>query len=224
MVNVTMLVHNRPRLTEQALRTLGHHNEMLVLDDTSDEETKRVIQSFPVDVYSIGESRGTGYARNLVIHQSERIHGRGDYLYLSDNDVAAVRPDWLTILIACYEIAWESGFRVIGGYNHPFHHPVASVPTHRHYRVHEVQALALQSMLMKWSVWDEYGPFDETPPGMVCQGEDVAFGNKIKAGGGRLGVVSPPLLVNTGITNSFGQAIPGAEIVRAQIPVGVYAE
>ena len=73
-------------------------------------------------------------------------------------------------------------------------------------------------------MWDKYGPFRETPAGAVCQGEDCDFGNAIRADGGRLGVISPALLVNCGVTNSFGQPIPGAEMVRAQAPAGVVVE
>jgi GT2 family glycosyltransferase len=241
-----MLVHNRPKLTKQALSTIGHHDDLLILDDCSDEETKQLFHDFNVNVYSLGESKGTGYARNKVIEVSENIFGRGEYLYLSDNDVSFLREDWLRILICCYQIAWQHGFKVLGAYNHPFHIPTG-FPVHvripelkplpvniavnpydtikiESFRVDEVQALALQSMLMKWEVWDKYGPFNETPPGRVCMGEDVEFGWKITKDGGRLGVVSPPLLVNTGITNSFGEKIPGWEMVKTQIPPGVFCE
>jgi len=79
-------------------------------------------------------------------------------------------------------------------------------------------------MLMRWEVWDKYGPFCETPVGKVCQGEDVDFTNKIRADGYKIGVVDPPLVVNTGITNSFGEKIPGYELVQAQCPPGVICE
>lgn len=218
-----MLVHNRPKLTKQALSTIGHHDDLLILDDCSDEETKQLFHDFNVNVYSLGESKGTGYARNKVIEVSEKIFGRKEYLYLSDNDVFFY-PSWLNTLIHCYEEAWKHGFRVIGAYNHPYHLPVASVRVSNRFTVDEVQALALQSMIMRWEVWDKYGPFNETPPGRVCMGEDVEFGWKITKDGGRLGVVSPSLLVNTGITNSFGEKIPGWEMVKTQIPPGVFCE
>jgi GT2 family glycosyltransferase len=168
-------------------------------------------------------SKGTGAARNQVIRESELRHGRGDYLYLSDNDVYFY-PTWLPILIKCYEKAYDFGYRAIGAYNHPYHQPGASVPVYGAYEVREVNALALQSMLMSWETWDKYGPFCQTPPGKVCQSEDVDFTNKLKADGYKLGVVSPALVVNTGITNSFGQKIPGYELVKQQCPPGVICE
>jgi len=36
--------------------------------------------------------------------------------------------------------------------------------------------------------------------------------------------VSPALVVNCGITNSFGEHIPGWEMVKAQAPAGVIVE
>lgn len=224
MVNVTMLVHNRPRLTRQALESIGHYDELLILDDCSNEETKQLFQEFDVNVFSMGESKGTGYARNKVIEMSEKCFGRGEYLYLSDNDVKFLTPDWLETLIECYEEAWKHGFRVIGAYNHPYHQPIAAIRVSETHAVHEVHALALQSMLMRWEVFDKYGPFKETPPGRVCMGEDVEFGWAISKDGGRLGVVKPALLANAGITNSFGEKIPGWEIVQSQAPLGVYVE
>jgi len=229
MTNFTMLVHNRPRLTQQALRSLGDCSEMTVtvLGHNCDPETQYVVteslQHLDTDssVCFLWEQSGTGAARNRVIGDAEHYHGRGEFLYLSDNDVYFLRPDWLKILIANYEIGWKHGFCVLGAYNHPYHQHGARFSGAEGYEIAEVSALALQSMLMKWEVWDRYGPFKRTTPGMVCDNEDVEFAWRIAANGFRLGVIDPPLLVNCGITNSFGGKIPGWEIVQAQAPEGV---
>jgi len=231
MVNVTMLVHNRLKLTEQALTSLypsGHDMSVLVFDDASDGDTFDLLRQWNgADhggcVRGTVNSYGTGEARNKAIRHSEKIFFRGDYLYLSDNDVY-FKPGWLRVLTLCYEFAWEHGYAAIGAYNHPYHQPVSTLPVYGSYVVHEVHALALQSMIMKWEVWDRFGPFCQTPPGKVCQSEDVDFARKITAAGLKLGVVSPALVVNTGITNSFGEKIPGWELVKAQCPPGVLCE
>lgn len=235
MTNVTMLVHNRPRLTRQSLISLGKidHRTMrvAVLNDASDDyDTVEFLKHWTSSSLSGGawlewktESHGTGRARNAVIGASERVFGRGDYLYLSDNDVY-FKPGWLEKLIACYEAVWGYGCRVIGGVGHPYHQPYEGIVKVGDYGVHAVHAQPLQSMLMRWEVWDKYGPFCQTPPGKVCQSEDVDFTNKIKADGFKIGVVSPALIVNTGITNSFGEKIPGFELVKSQVPPGVIAE
>lgn len=230
--NFTMLVHNRPRLTAHALESLARAGmdgmTVTILDDASDPETAMMLRQWcdghECNLVRNPESCGTGLARNTVVALSEITYGRGDYLYLSDNDVFFY-PTWLRILIECYEQAWDWGFRAIGAYNHPFHQPVGdSIRVYGAYEVRQVHALALQSMIMKWEVWDKYGPFCATPVGRVCQSEDVDFARKLTADGFKLGVVNPPLLVNTGITNSFGEHIPGWEMVRDQCPAGVICE
>lgn len=239
MVNVTLLVCNRPRLTQQALWSLGSVDgdvmTVTVSEDAKcDPETQKVLsdwyQSNPKNKHLCGHTAeyGTGSLRNQVIGASEKYFGRGSYLYLSDNDVFFY-PAVFEKLVPIYEYAWTLGFKVLGAYNHPYHLPVNSIPvygggTEIISRVEEVQALALQSMLMKWEVWDQFGPFNETPIGRVCMGEDVDFCHKITKAGGKLGRVNPPLVVNTGITNSFGEKIPGWELVLKERPHGVYVE
>lgn len=226
--NITFLTHGRPRLLKQAFDSIGDTSEMVIdiLADDPEFEVHKLCREFMVDkegTYTVvGKSKGTGAARNAVI-QSAQWH-RGEWLYLSDDDVCWLRPDWLSVLIAAYEEAWVHGYKVLGAYNHPYHQPVSHIKVAEAVGVYEVQALALQSMLMRWEVWDAYGPFKETPPGAVCQGEDCDFGEKIRADGGKLGVVFPPLLVNCGITNSFGQPIPGADLVKAEAPKGIIVE
>lgn len=224
MTNITMLARNRLRLTNQALESLWNTPckewNLTVLDDRSEEPTADLLRTYGAIRNNI--PMGTGPLRNLVIKESERRHGRGDYLYISDNDVV-FRPGWLDTLTGLYICAWSQGFRVLGAYNHPFHQPVSKLPLGR-FAVNEVNALATQSWLMSWDVWDEFGPFVETPVDKVCQSEDVEMTNRMRAAGFRLGVVSPALVVNCGITNSFGEHIPGWEMVKRQCPIGVICE
>ena len=232
MVNFTMLVRNRINLTQQALESLSANTDgisVTILDDRSDDATAGLLDFFGRTdggrffVFHNTTVRGTGPLRNSVIKLSEAAWGRGDYLVLSDNDVY-FSEGWLDSLIQHYERAWERGFRVIGAVNHPYHQPVQKHIMQGGYVVDEVHALALQSQIMRWEVFDEYGPFCDTPVDRVCQSEDVAFSNRLKADGFRVGVVSPALIVNTGITNSFGEKIPGWELVKAQCPEGVICE
>ena len=238
MTNVTMLCANRPRLLKQALDSIGDLSNATVTirDAGMNKEVDRLaIRWCQLDVtrrelFSSSRKLGTGPARNQVVASSAETFGRGDYLYLSDDDVCWTAPDWLSKLVDAYEEAWEYGFRAIGCYNHPFNQPIPNeTPVlwsldSRVYTVFPVYALASQSMLMRWSVWDEFGPFCDTPAGKVCQSEDVDFSNRIRAAGFKVGVISPALLVNTGITNSFGEHIPGWELVKSQCPEGVWCE
>lgn len=226
-----MLVCNRPRLTKQALESLSGTpgiNITISVDAKSDLETLSIVDVFQsvhrCSSYLSAGDQGTGSLRNRVIEVSTHRFGRGDYLYLSDNDVKFLSPGWLETIIECYEVAWHHGFKVVGAYNHPYHQHNDRLMVNDKYSVCDVHALALQSMLMRWEVWDMYGPFCDTPVGRVCMGEDVDFALRIKKDGGRMGVVDPPLLVNTGITNSFGGTIPGWDLVKSQCPEGVLCE
>jgi GT2 family glycosyltransferase len=228
MTNFTMLFRDRYTLTKQALDSLAQSQAedmtVTVLDDRSHDLTRELVKDHEmVATYGRNEAPcGTGGLRNKVVSASATLYGRGDYLYLSDCDVF-FQPHWLDILITCYEVAWHHGYRVLGAYNHPFHRPISVLPLGAS-AIHEVTALTSQSMLMRWEVWDKYGPFCDTPVDKVCQSEDVDFTNKIRADGFKIGVVSPALIVNTGITNSFGEHIPGWEMVRDEAPAGVIVE
>ena len=241
MTNITMLCANRPRLLKQALDSIGDLGDatLVIRDAGMNPDVFGVANAWfllnksPAQYYFIGsEPLGTGPARNSAIKVSGNFFGRGDYLYLSDDDVW-FRESWLPTLVNAYEKAWEHGYRVIGGYNHPFHRPVSTLRVgyvgvggqlNGDFVVNEVYALATQSMLMRWEVFDEFGPFCDTPAGKVCQSEDVDFSNRIRAAGYKVGVISPRLLVNTGTTNSFGEKIVGWELVKGECPENVVCE
>ena len=229
MTNFTMLVRDRPILTAQALCSLERRPRVTIMDDRSNPGTSELLKGWCTATSNHyvrnEEPRGTGPLRNLVISESEKYFDRGEYLYLSDNDTVFL-PGWLEVLTECYRAAWKYGFRILGGYSHPFNQ---SIPNEQWikvgmYDVQPIYALATQSMFMSWEVWDQFGPFCETPVDKVCQSEDVAFSNKIREAGYKVGVVSPALIVSTGITNTFGEKIPGWELVKAQAPAGVIVE
>lgn len=241
MTNFTMLVSKRPRLLKQAFDSIGDISGMTlsIYGDDPAREVHLAVHEFMRNkegIYTVvGKSAGTGAARNSVINAAS--YHRGDYLYLSDDDVYFKRPDWLAILVAAYEAAWDEGYRVLGAYNHPYNGPIDPtaerekwpygrpwVKAGNGFEVYPVYAVATQSMLMRWEVWDKYGPFCQTPVGAVCASEDIDFTNKIRADGYHLGVITPALLVNCGVTNSFGNKIPGWETVLAEAPAGVIVE
>lgn len=227
--NITMLVRNRLRLTRQSLESLWAYTpldawNLTIIDDRSDEPAARLLSTYGAMRNDV--PMGTGSLRNAVIAESERRHGREDFLYLSDNDIVA-SPYWLETLIQCYQDVWSRGFRILGGCNHPYNQPIGEMqfihndPDHR---VYEVNHLASQSILMTWDVWDQFGKFVDTPVDAVCQSEDIVFSNQIREAGYKVGVVSPWVIANVGITNSFGDRIPGWELVKSQAPPGVIVE
>jgi len=207
ITNVTMLVFGRPRLVEQALRTLKENT--------------------PADAYTLTAFNdsgfmGTGRARNRVIELAEKDHDRGDYLYLSDGDVAFT-PGWLNSLVAAYEFAKHQRLSVgaIGGYCHPYHHPIERIPfvccgIGWGYvgEIGITLALPTQSMLMSWDAWDRYKPFVETPVGRVNCSEDFEFTQRMAKDGLRVAALYPPVVLNTARHDSFGNLAVGHELVK----------
>jgi len=217
MTNIVMLARDRPRLTEQALRTLymNTHESMFslaIVDDGSQIETQRIIQQYGrkdnCEVVSFLKPIGiVGFLRNVGIAASERFFGREECLYLSDNDVAYL-PGWLDSLRACLADCNFPTLKVIGGYHHPFHGVKETFG-----RIGITDAVAGYSQLMTWYTWDDFGPFDQHCKG-VCQSEDFAFCQKIVNTpllGYKVGYIDPPVIVNCGITNSEGKPAIGAE-------------
>lgn len=214
-VNVVMLVKDRVRLTEQALRTLYENTprdqfNLTIVDDGSDIETGLVVERYKQDnmrVVHFPESIGiVGFLRNVGAWASERYFGRGEFLYFSDNDVAFFSGwlDKMTEVLSCRD--WISGnVKLLGGYRHPFHGVNGSWP-----QVELTDAVAGYSHLMRWSTWDKYGPYDQHAKG-VCQSEDFAICQKIVKDGGKVGYIHPPVIANCGITNSEGKPAIGHE-------------
>src|SRR5262245_28672137 len=223
-VNIVMLVKDRVRLTNQALHTLFRNtprelfNLTLIDDESSPSEDWRPSLNYldkGVACLRVQQSKGvTAMVRNLGVYWPEKYWERGQYLYLSDNDVYFT-PGWLENLLMAAEKC-EPNVRLLGGWNHPFHLPNETLSLLFGREVHVNHALAGPSQLMRWQVWDSYGPLQHGAPG-VCQGEDDVFSAKIVADAGKVGVIWPDVVLNTGLTNSHGQPAPGADLVLKEL-------
>jgi len=232
MVNFTMQVRDRFNLTKQALESLATSGlddmTVTILDDRSQDETRewviRWADRYDAHYIRNEEPLGTGQLRNMVMEESRKHFGQGEFVAPHDNDVF-FKPGWMQTLVGCYEGAWKRGFRLMGAYGHPYHHAIDYLPIlGKPLAIEEVQALATQSMIMSWEVWDKYGPFCPTPIDKTCQSEDVDFTNKIRKDGFRLGVVTPHLIHATALKNTFGEPGPGWEWVKKECPEGVICE
>ena len=227
MINIVMTVKDRPRLTAQALRSLALNTvgdwNLTIVDDQGLYETLCVLNLFfrsrpkQVAILRNHTSKGiTGQVRNLGVYWAERYWGRGDWLYLSDNDVFFT-PDWDMRLIDA-RLNFGREFPLIGGQNHPYHQPVTerisdSSPHYGKLILREYLALAGTSWLMRWDTWGLYGPLDAHAPGL-CQSEDHAFCQKIREAGGKVGALDPPVVIDCSLTNTFGKPAIGAELKK----------
>lgn len=218
-MNITMLVKDRPRLTEQALdslraNTIGPYNLTIVDDGSVMESTltllEREVERGAAVIRNQNSTGVTAQARNLAIFWSRERFGEDSdgLLYLADND-------------SYFTYGWDSPIReafytlvdypcVIGGQNHPYHH-ASSTTAINCFLFRQYRALAGTSWCMRWKTWDTFGPFKHGAPG-VCQGEDCDFGEKIQQANGFLWAVWPHVVYDCGITQTGGTPSPGAEV------------
>lgn len=230
MLNIVMLVHNRPRLTRQALESLDLHTRepftLTIVDDRSEQPTQEVLEDFNVRMRPLimrpKERMGPGAARNWGIGWSEQAFGRGDLLYLCDND-CYFSYGWDTPLLAAWPLAASAGFRALGAYAHAYQRPIRQFHAMAGYSVNELAALGLLSWLMAWETWDQFGPFE--PSTTINGSEDWNYSQRIRKSGGMVGVLDPMTVINCGATSSDGKPCPGAATLYEQnIPAGVVIE
>ncbi len=234
MTNVVMLVHNRLRLLQQALRTLYDNTPReeftltLVDDASSDFRVRNALEGWAqagnASLLRIEKSAHVlARAKNLGVYWSEQTWGRGEWLYLSDSDVAFT-PGWLEKMIKTAEIAEMAGYKLFGGQVHPFHQPIGEVQRWEDMAISLHEMLDGPSWLMRWRTWDEIGPLSRDHAPGTCQSEDVEFCRKLTAQNGRIGVVHPHVVAHTGLTNTSGEDAPGREAREQQRVAGILYE
>lgn len=245
MTNIVILSHGRLRLLQQAIISLYGHtdhkafNLVIVSDSETDFRVTKYLRSLVFKNLSLLEVSNSGHVlsqlKNLGVVWSEQRFGRGDWLYLSDADVFFM-PEWSGKLTELAVRLEALDFRLFGGQVHPFHRPVApDVPA----GWTEHMVLDGPSWLMRWETWDAVGPLDRTTAPGPCQSEEYSFCKRLTEPEtqafylpygaetrkpSRIGVIYPPCIIHTGLTNSNGQLAPGATERRALIPSGIIAE
>jgi hypothetical protein len=238
MTNIVMLVHGRRALTQQSIDTLlkntarSAFNLTVIGDDAHpgdyESDTARLWPEDPRSLEWIqvhNSDHNLAKLRNLGVYWSQHRFGRGEYLYLADND-SYFTPGWLDILHSAYEQYKVERFVLIGGQNHHYHQPINHDRwiggTHKPACVlREYGALAGTSHFMKWATWDKFGPQVETGNSGPCQSEDTEFCERIRATGGRVGAVWPEVVYDAGIKQTGGELSPGAN-TKTRYPGVVY--
>lgn len=224
MVNICLITNgSRPRLLEQTLLTLIENtsdkqqfNLTIVFDGVHEDSmpgwlscNKTMLGLYP-PCYIVGR------LKNLGAYWSEKQFGRGEWLCFLDDDMALF-PGWLEKMTA---LAGSSNqLRLLGGVRHPFHGVNIEQQTGR-YGWQSTDAVAGYCHFMRWSIWDKFGPYDAHAQG-TGQSEDFAFSRKIVDVGGKVGYIHPPVMAHTGITDSSGKTILGANQIE-RVPGYLY--
>lgn len=228
-----MLCFSRPKLLTQALETLFRNtdskdfNLTLVLDQPEDFRIRKIVEPYFVrsNVTSITIDKSAhvlARAKNLGAYWSEQAFGRGDWLYLSDSDVAFL-PDWLGRLTEFQVSSGDWKPTLCGGQVHPFHKPRED--PHPYIPHPQYSVLDGPSWFMRWNTWDFVGPLDATCAPGVCQSEEYSFCNRITShSADYIAVIEPHVVIHTGLTNSDGKPAPGYEERLKAMPKGIYYE
>lgn len=226
MINIVMLVKDRPRLTNQCISSVIEHSltevTLTIVDSDSQSETRRIIREWvnraPTSVCSLTLDRSNeiaGQNLNLGAYWSEKYWGRGDYLYFSGNDMYFT-PGWDEKMLRVFE--GPNKLKLLGGSTHPYHKPNSQhhvphgkpFPEYCRPELHTHDAVAGCSHMMTWETWDKYGPYDAHAPG-IQQSEDWKLCNDIIKDGGLVGTVFPNVVYDCGLTTTFGEPALGAD-------------
>lgn len=236
MTNLVLIAHNRHRLLEQSLSTLYKYtprdqfNLTLIDDGSTDFRARRLLELTGMNANATylrieKSAHVIARAKNLGVFWSRQTFGCGDWLYLSDSDVAFTEG-WLEKLTLTATVTEHDQYRLWGGQAHPFH-----LQIHGHNSIEfkniawtEHAVLDGPSWLMRWKTWRDVGQFSPKCAAGACQSEDAEWCARLTAKGGRIGVIQPHVVVHTGLTQSDGKMAPGADVRAQQIPAGVLAE
>lgn len=229
-MNIVMLVKDRPKLTRQSLLSLVANSvspwNLTIVNDGSQQETLDILLAFESRhrpyckiVRFWGPDNGNksnlGAAKNFGVDRSKLLFRFPSYLYLSDNDVYFTHG-WDRQLTAALSIRSRDGFRLLGGQNHPFHQPIGQWGS-----VAEYNAVAGTSWLMSWETWNQIGRLVETGAGGEGQSEDQEYCQRIRAAGWKVGAINPPVVLDTGITQTDGELSVGHEH-KIKVPGVIY--
>lgn len=233
-MKIVLITRDRPELTRQTIETMkknasdwSKHSLLVVFDQTLDE----VVQ-LPEDLRtSKGDSLactkkqlGVGGAKNYGAELYATTVGYhdpqpDDILMFSDNDMYYL-PGWDTAFERALSESPEA--LQIGGWRHPFHgwctlrkdSYFEGQPKPKPSGLLKVDAVTGNCFVIRWSDWLKYGPFDANALG-PGQSEDYALSQRIKAGGGVVATLSPPVAIHCGLSNSLGEPATGWEEMAA---------
>lgn len=223
--------------TMKANATDWSKHELVVIFDGPREDLYGLFKpeiNGPLDagiVISSTKQVGVGGAKNLgaswwgghhpkLLGNTDKPAKPDDILMFSDNDMHYL-PGWDATLEAVMK---NSEVTQLGGWKHPFHKPsgrwvARTRPLDANsiefdqsylYKYHQVDAVTGNCFVIRWADWLKYGPFDANAIG-PGQSEDYALSQRIKAGGGIVATLDPPVAIHVGLANCLGEPATGWE-------------
>ena len=224
-MDIVMITRDRPELTAQTIESMrrnaadwSRHILTIVYDGTADEERAFARECYRLQIpwylnICTGKQLGVGGAKNTGAEYCKE-YGSSELLMFTDNDMYYL-PGWDEHL----EKGLESGIYKypasreivqLGGWRHPYHAGVT------YQDKIEVDAVTGNCFIIRWSDWLKYGPFDANAIG-PGQSEDYALSQRIKAAGGVVATLDPPIAIHCGLVNSVGEPATGWRECELQI-------
>lgn len=236
-MDIVLITRDRPELTEQTIHSMiasaadwSKHRLLIVVDgvESADPEVVRVVRKWDAHRNThhvlIPKQLGVGGAKNFgatwFVSQPSRARILGpegvrpdDFneplLMFSDDDMYYL-PGWDAAFeeVMALGDCDEAPIDQLGGWRHPYHQLGCQVHQGTKGGVYEVDAATGNCFVIRWSDWLRYGPFDAnaTGPG---QSEDYALSQRIRAGGGIVATLDPPVAIHCGLVNSAGEPATG---------------
>lgn len=230
---------SRPELLDQTLRSAVQHaagwskHRMVVVVDNPEvgyRPTDAHIEAYGITFLHLDKRVGVGGAKNFgAKYLNEDMVHRSELLCFLDDDMYLL-PEWDK------KLEWLSHQKFVtqlGGWRHPFHqlnnrHLITRAdgesfkifesgdtdsPT---IHIHKVDAVTGNCFAIHWRDWLRYGPFDANALG-PGQSEDFALSQRIRAGGGMVATIDPPVAIHCGLVNSAGEPATGWRECEQQI-------
>jgi mycofactocin system glycosyltransferase len=113
LVSIIIPVRNRPKDIKACLESLAQLRypqerlEIIVVDDSSSDNTVEIIKEFPVQVIALKKHKQASYCRNLAASRA-----KGEILAFIDSDCLA-DPQWLLELIPSFK---DQSIGAVGGF------------------------------------------------------------------------------------------------------------
>jgi len=228
-LDIVLITRDRPELTKQTIESMKKNaadwskHRLLVVFDGWPAELSDVMHpllesdlNMGVSIRWTGKQLGVGGAKNFGAETLWVDNEHYDSLLMfSDNDMYYL-PGWDENL----SLSFSDPITQLGGWRHPFHKKGKGIligTAQRsqkdphvgiEYNSFEVDAVTGNCFVMRWNDWMNYGPFDSNALG-PGQSEDFALSQKIKAGGGVVATLDPPVAIHCGLGNSEGKPATG---------------
>jgi len=210
--SLVVLSYNRREMLQRSLETLFASThapyELIILDDSSDQETQDYIyelvraKKVSTALFNCGQNMGLG----IQVNRGFQI-ARGDFLLKLDADLSYT-PGWLSHVMWLLRSHERIGCLGLFKYWHPpVHFPDKLIAEHFEKEPHfyEVMDFVGSAICVRREIYEMFGPWFEDAPHNF--GEDIAFKDAVQSDGYMLALPKCDLVHNFGFGEHLSSLI-----------------